>query len=33
MSFYFYDESLAERVSTALKHAVFLCGGGKPETF
>ena len=32
-SFYFYDESLAERVSKALQHAVTLCGGGKPETF
>jgi hypothetical protein len=31
--FYFYDETLAERVSIALKHAVSLCGGGKPETF
>jgi hypothetical protein len=31
--FSFYDESLAERVSMALKHAVSLCGGGKPETF
>jgi hypothetical protein len=33
MRFNFYDESLAERVSRALKHAVSLCGGGKPETF
>jgi len=32
-AFNFYDESLAERVSLALKHAVSLCGGGKPETF
>lgn len=31
--FYFYDDSLAERVSRALQHAVSLCGGGKPETF
>jgi hypothetical protein len=31
--FNFYDQSLAERVSLALKHAVSLCGGGKPETF
>lgn len=31
--FSFYDEVLAERVSRALKHAVSLCGGGKPETF
>jgi len=33
MRFNFYEESLAERVSLALKHAVSLCGGGKPETF
>jgi len=32
-TFSFYDESLAERVSKALQHAVSLCGGGKPETF
>ena len=31
--FSFYDESLAERVSRAVQHAVSLCGGGKPETF
>jgi hypothetical protein len=33
MAFNFYDESLAERVSRALQHAVSLCGGGKPDTF
>jgi len=33
VTFNFYDESLAERVTLALKHAVSLCGGGKPETF
>lgn len=33
VTFNFYEESLAERVSLALKHAVSLCGGGKPETF
>ncbi len=33
LTFNFYDESLAERVSRALQHAVSLCGGGKPETF
>jgi hypothetical protein len=31
--FGFYDDSLADRVSKALQHAVSLCGGGKPETF
>ena len=33
MTFYFYDDGLSERVSKALRHAVSLCGGGKPETF
>ena len=29
----FYDQTLSERVSKALQHAVELCGGGKTETF
>jgi hypothetical protein len=31
--FNFFDETLADRVSKALQHAVALCGGGKPEPF
>lgn len=33
VSFLFYDQTVAERVARALRHAVSLCGGGKPETF
>ena len=31
--FLFYDEALANRVATALQHAVALCGGGNQEPF
>jgi len=33
MRFNFYDETLADRVSKALEHAVQLCGGGNQEPF
>jgi hypothetical protein len=33
MMFNFYEETLADRVSKALQHAVDLCGGGNPEPF
>jgi hypothetical protein len=32
-NFLFYDETLADRVSEALRHAVDLCGGGSQEPF
>ena len=32
-NFLFYDEALANRVSSALQHAVNLCGGGNQEPF
>jgi hypothetical protein len=31
--FRFYDDTLADRVSKALQHAVELCGGGNQEPF
>lgn len=31
--FYFYEDTLADRVSKAMNHAVDLCGGGNPEPF
>lgn len=31
--FSFYDDTLADRVSRALKHAVDLCGGGNKDVF
>jgi hypothetical protein len=33
VGFEFYDETLADRVSKALQHAVELCGGGNQEPF
>jgi hypothetical protein len=33
MMFNFYDESMSDRVSKALQHAVELCGGGNPDPF
>jgi hypothetical protein len=29
----FYDETLSDRVSKALQHAVDLCGGGRQDPF
>jgi hypothetical protein len=29
----FYEDTLADRVSKALQHAVNLCGGGNQEPF
>lgn len=31
--FHFYEDTLADRVSRAMNHAVDLCGGGNPEPF
>jgi hypothetical protein len=33
VNFQFYDETLSERVSKALQHAVMLCGGGNQDVF
>jgi hypothetical protein len=33
LMFNFYDQTLSERVSKALQHAVELCGGGNQEPF
>jgi hypothetical protein len=33
MMFNFYDETLADRLSKAFRHAVELCGGGKLDPF
>jgi len=33
MMFNFYDETMSDRVSKALQHAVDLCGGGSQEPF
>jgi hypothetical protein len=33
LEFYFFDESMANRVAQAMVHAVELCGGGNKDPF